>query len=37
MKQLEVVVSPPAFLYDPFLTLINVTSDHDPHDIDLDN
>ncbi len=27
MKQLDVVVSPPAFLWDPYLTLTNVILD----------
>ncbi len=30
MKQLDVDVSPPAFLWDPYLTLANVTFDLDP-------
>ncbi len=29
MKQLDVVVSPPAFLWDPYLTLTNVIFDLD--------
>ncbi len=29
MKQLDGVVSPPAFLWDPYLTLINVIFDLD--------
>ena len=31
MKQLDIVVSPPAFLLNPYLTLTNVTFNPDPH------
>ncbi len=34
MKQLDVDVSPPAFLWDLNLTLANVTFDLDPYDFD---
>ncbi len=30
MKQLDVVVSPPAFVWNPYLTLTHVTFDLDP-------
>ncbi len=30
MKQLDVVVSPPTFVWDPYMTLTNVTFDPDP-------
>ncbi len=33
MKQLDVVVSPPAFIWDPNLTLTHVTFDLDPSDL----
>ncbi len=33
MKQPDVVVSPPAFVWDPYLTLTHVTSDLDPRDL----
>ncbi len=33
MKQLDVVVSPPAFVWDPNLTLTHVTFDLDPPDL----
>ncbi len=33
MKQLDVVVSPPAFVWDPNLTLTHVTFDLDPCDL----
>ena len=36
MKQLDVVVSPPAFLQNPYLTLISVTYDPDHVTFDLD-
>ena len=29
MKQLDVVVSPPAFIWNPYLTLTHVTFDHE--------
>ena len=35
MKQLDVVVSPPAFIWDPYLTLINVAFDPDPSKLTL--
>ena len=33
MKQLDVVVSPPAFVWDPNLTLTHMTFDLDPCDL----
>ncbi len=33
IRQLDVVVSPPAFLWDPNLTLTHVTFDLDPSDL----
>ena len=33
MKQLDVVVSPPAYVWDPNLTLTHVTLDLDPRDL----
>ena len=33
MKQLDIDVSPPAFLWDPYLALTNVTFDLDPCDL----
>ena len=33
MKQLDVVVSPPAFVRNPYLTLTHVTFDLDPCDL----
>ncbi len=33
MRQLDVVVSPPAFVWDPYLILTNVTFDPDPCDL----
>ena len=33
MKQLDVIVSPPAFIWDPNLTLIHVTFNLDPCDL----
>ena len=33
MKQLDVVVSPPDFVWDPYMALTNVTFDPDPHDL----
>ncbi len=36
MKQLDVDVSPPAFLWDPHLNLANVTFDLDRVTFDLD-
>ncbi len=35
MKQLDVDVSPPAFVWNPYLTLTLVTFDLDPCDLDL--
>ena len=34
MKQLDVDVSPPGFVWNPYLTLANVTFDLDPFDLD---
>ncbi len=36
MKQLDVVVSPPAFVRNPYLTLTHVTIDLDPVTFDLE-
>ncbi len=33
MKQLDVVVSPPAFVRNPYLTVTHVTFDPDPCDL----
>ena len=33
MTQLDVAVSPPAFVWNPYLTLNNVTFDPDPGDL----
>ncbi len=33
MKQLDVVVIPSAFVWDPYMTLTNVTFDPDPCDL----
>ncbi len=33
MKQLGIDVSPSPFVWNPYLTLANVTSDHDPCDL----
>ncbi len=33
MKQLDVVVSPPAFVWNPHFTLTHVTFDLDPSDL----
>ncbi len=33
MKQLDIVVSPPTFVWDPNLTLTHVTVDLDPRDL----
>ncbi len=33
MKQLDVAVSPPAFVWNPYLTLTHMTFDLDPCDL----
>ncbi len=33
MKQLDVVVSPPAYVWNPYLTFIHATFDLDPCDL----